>query len=186
MVDSSPLGVERARHLFAHNPEVEVIENLVTAENVNNMLGDHNVPKEVDLFSIDIDSYDFWLLESLDFGICSPRILALEYNPYFGPTRRVTIPNNGLRPDAPKGYHGASLGAMEKLAGEKGYRLVACEDLGSNAFFLRNDLAPPVPGLSAVQAYRPARNRADPFSEEERRIDIYQLIEQLNLPLVEV
>ena len=37
-------------------------------------------------------------------------------------------------------YFGASLTALEKLAREKGYSLVACNYTGVNAFFVRNDL----------------------------------------------
>ena len=37
---------------------------------------------------------------------------------------------------------GASLGAFERLAKRRGYRLVGCIQLGFNAFFLRDDLDP--------------------------------------------
>jgi hypothetical protein len=38
------------------------------------------------LLSIDIDSYDYWILDALT--VCSPRILMLEYNARFGRTGR--------------------------------------------------------------------------------------------------
>jgi len=37
-------------------------------------------------------------------------------------------------------YGGASLPAFNKLAKRKGYRLVGATPLGSNAFFIRNDV----------------------------------------------
>jgi hypothetical protein len=40
-------------------------------------------------------------------------------------------------------YHGASLTALEHLARTKGYVLVGCDSAGTNAFFVREDLAPP-------------------------------------------
>ena len=98
---------------------------------------------EVDLMSIDIDSCDYWLLEALE--ACSPRVLIMEYNALFGPKRAVTLPNAPLPYQRPKGYFGASLAALEKMAAKKGYRLVLCEEKGVNAFFLRNNVAWSIP-----------------------------------------
>jgi hypothetical protein len=57
-------------------------------------------------------------------------------------------------------YFGASLGAYERLAAAKGYRLAHTESCGVNAFFVRGDLA----GAAALPA--PAdvpRRRANYF-----------------------
>ncbi len=42
------------------------------------------------------------------------------------------------------------MGALEELGGEKGYRLVHTELAGVNAFFVREDLAGPLPSGDAV------------------------------------
>ena len=129
----------------------------MSPENINQLLSEHGFTGEVDLLSIDIDSYDYWVLEALT--VVSPRVLVVEYNAGLGAERAVTIPKHATLDDIPKTYRGASLAALEKLARQKGYRLVVCDPTGTNAFFLRDDVAPAVPGVSVAQAFRPAADR---------------------------
>ena len=78
------------------------------------------------------------------------------------------------------------LAAIEKLARRKGYRLVLCEESGINAFFLRNDIAPAIPGLTVEQAYRPWMDKHDVTGLRKKNIDIDEVIRQSGLPLTEV
>lgn len=96
----------------------------------------------------------------------------------------MTIPLSQPIEGTPKGYNGASLAALVALAGKRGYRLVACEEAGVNAFFLRHDTAPEVPGVSTAQAYRPLRGRT--LDEETVTKDIYEVARRHGLPLVDV
>ena len=157
MVDMVPEAIEILRARFAHNPGVVGIAAIVTPENVNQLITAHGFAGEVDLLSIDIDSYDYWVLEAL--SACAPRLLVVEYNAGFGAARAVTIPRDQPLEGAPKAYRGASLAAMEKAARRKGYRLVLCDPSGVNAFFLRNDVAPQVPAVPVAQAFRQAIDR---------------------------
>ena len=93
--------------------------------------------------------------------VVSPRVLVVEYHAGYGAERAVTIPRDVALDDIPKMYRGASLAALEKLARRKGYRLVVCDPTGTNAFFLRDDVAPEVPGVSVATAYRPATDRLE-------------------------
>jgi hypothetical protein len=122
-------------------------------------------------------------LNALD--ACSPKILIVEYNALFGPERRVTVPLGGTTASSPKGYSGASLAALEMVARRRNYRLVVCDDEGSNAFFLRNDVAAHVPGISPSEAFRPFRIRTRLYEDEEQR-DIFAVIRDQGLPLVDV
>ena len=157
MIDVVPEAIELLRARFAHNQGVVALAAAVTPANVNQLITDHGFAGEVDLLSIDIDSYDYWVLEALT--ACTPRLLVVEYNAAFGPTRAVTIPREQSLDDAPKNYRGASLCALEKAAGRKGYRLVMCDPTGVNAFFLRHDVAPDVPAAAPDRAFRPLLNR---------------------------
>lgn len=184
MIDAAPEAVERAARRFGPNPGVKVIQAFVTPQNVNELLAGHGFSGEVDLLSIDIDSIDYWVLEALD--ACSARVLVMEYNAGFGPTRAVTVPNAPVPKQAPKGYSGASLAALEKLASAKGYRLVICEDAGVNAFFLRSDVAPDIPGLSVKQAWRPRTGRFSAVDVAEQEAPAPSQFEEAGFPLVEV
>ena len=184
MVDASRKAIEQAKTTFAFNPGVQAVRAMVTPDTIDALITNHGLAGEVDLLSIDVDSIDYWLLEGVT--TCSARVLIMEYNALFGPARAVSLPNAPRPADAPKGYSGASLAAIEKLARRKGYRLVLCEESGINAFFLRNDVAPEVPGLTVAQAYRPWIDKHDVTGLKEKDIDIDEVVRRSGLPLVEV
>lgn len=93
-----------------------------------------------------MDGIDYWIWTAID--CIRPRVVVLEYNWVWGAERSVTIPyradfvnpNPGGAPNNEHIYYGGSLPAFVKLGREKGYRLVGCEALGFNAFFLRTDV----------------------------------------------
>jgi hypothetical protein len=159
MIDIVPDAIEQLRIRFGHNPGVVGLVAAVSPENINQLLADHGFTGEVDLLSIDIDSYDYWVLEALT--VVSPRVLVVEYNARLGAERAVTIPKHAVLGQIPKVHRGASLAALEKLARSKRYRLVVCDQTGTNAFFLRHDVAPDLPGVSVANAYRPAIDRSN-------------------------
>jgi hypothetical protein len=157
MIDIVPEAIELLRARFAHNPGVIGVAAAVTPANVNQLITDHGFSGDVDLLSIDIDSYEYWVLDALT--ACTPRLLVVEYNAAFGPSHAVTIPRDQSLVGAPKNYRGASLGALEKAARRKGYRLVMCDPTGVNAFFLRDDVAPDVPAAAPARAFRQLADR---------------------------
>lgn len=157
MIDANATAIEIVRRRFHHNPGVVAVAAEVSADNVNDLLAANGFTGDVGLFSLDIDSYDYWVLDAL--RVCAPRILVLEYNAAFGAHRSVTVPRETPLAGAPRWYRGASLAALEQLGRRKGYRLIACENAGVNAFFLRHDVAPQIAGVSAAQAFRPALDR---------------------------
>jgi len=147
MVEGDPAGVERSREWFGEHPDTKIfppkiVHSWITAENVNQLLDGNGVRGEVDLLSLDVDGVDFWLWNAL--SAISPRVIVLEFMNIWGADASVTVP---YRPDFNRhNYHadffGASLPAFVKMGQAKGYRLVGCNRLGYNAFFLRNDIAP--------------------------------------------
>ena len=183
MIDSSVDAIEHLRRRLAINPDVTAVAAMVLPENVNELLTQHGYTGEVDVLSLDIDSYDYWVLEAL--RVCSPRILVTEYNAAFGNERAVTIPYAQPLDGTPKGYHGASLAALVGAARRKDYRLVLCDESGANAFFVRNDLAPELRELPVARAFKPALSRVD-IGEAAPDRDVYRLAAERGLPLVEV
>jgi len=152
MIDGA--GTTRMQQVGRRFPGVAAIDAWVTRENVNDLVTANGFAGEVDLFSLDLDGVDYWIWEALT--AISPRLVILEYNSMFGPTRAVTVPYDAKfdRHRHHTLYYGASLAAWTRLAERKGYRLVAVEPAGINAFFLRNDLAPHIPACDAARAYR--------------------------------
>ena len=117
-----------------------VRSEFVTSENVNGLFAKYRVPRAFDLLSIDVDGNDYWIWKAIR-GY-RPRVVVIEYNIFFGPSVRKTIPHSAdFRWDKTT-YHGASLAALRKLGREKGYTLVHAESYAPNAFFIENGELP--------------------------------------------
>jgi hypothetical protein len=182
MVDVDPDRVARLQRRFA--PAVAVAQARVTRENVNDLIVSHGLAGEIDLLSIDIDGVDYWVWEQLT--VCRPRVVIVEYNPFLGADRSVTVPYepafNRHRFDVPRSaYYGASLPALAKLGARKGYRLVLVEPRGVNAFFVREDIAGDVPALQVGGVPIAPEAIAD-FGPE----GIYPYLDRSGLALVDI
>jgi hypothetical protein len=109
----------------------------ITRENISGLIGEY-FNGEIDLLSIDIDGNDVHILESID--VITPRVIIVEYNGKFPPPINVAQRYDPEYRWNGSDYSGSSLVAITKVADRKGYSLVGCNIIGSNAFFVRNDL----------------------------------------------
>ena len=75
--------------LGANSDRVCLINATVSPDNINQLLRSHDVPVPIDVLSMDIDSYEYWVWKAIDYVI--PRLVVIEYNASFGPERAVTI-----------------------------------------------------------------------------------------------
>ena len=182
MVEIDPGRVAALRRRFS--PAVAVAQAQVTRENVNDLVSSHGCAGDVDLLSIDIDGIDYWVWDSLT--ACRPRVVIVEYNPFLGADRSVTIPYDSAfdrhRFDVPRfAYYGASLPALVKLGARKGFKLALVEPRGVNAFFVREDIAAGIPGLR-VDGVPIAPEAVADFGPD----GIFPFLDRTGLPLVEI
>ncbi len=180
MVDGHSDHMQQVGRRF---PMTTAVAAWITRENVNELITEHGYAGEVDLFSLDLDGNDYWIWEAVT--VSSPRVLILEYNSMFGPDRAVTIPYDAQfdRHRHHSMYYGASLAALTRLNARKGYRLVAVEPAGVNAFFLRNDVATHIPACDPSRAYR-LLEKYDVLMQKGE--DVFRYAAQQGLPLVEI
>lgn len=98
--------------------------------------------KKLDLFSIDLDGNDIYILEELLKNVEQPSVIIAEYNSKFFPPLSFKIkydPNHVWKVDD---YLGASLTEFVKLLDKHSYKLVCCNSgTGANAFFVKNKFA---------------------------------------------
>lgn len=181
MVDASEEAVVRVGEVLCNNTGVKTLQEFVTPENINEIIIQAGF-RDPDLFSLDIDSYDYWVYEAFNM---QPRVVVLEYNALLG-KESVTVPSGQRLQDTPKGYHGASLAALTSSAKRKGYRLVGVDYLGTNAFFVRDDLAPAIPSVSAEVAWRALLNRKAGDGKTRDSDEAIRRIQQAGLPLQHV
>jgi len=152
--------VENSEIFFKSHPDTMIFpptlrKAWITAENVNQVLGESGIIGEIDLLSLDLDGQDYWILKSID--AISPKVIVLEYLDFLGTEKALTVP---YKPDFNRfdfhpDFFGASLPAFVKLCREKGYRLVGVNRYGFNAFFVKNGIEEDsLPEISAAQSFR--------------------------------
>ena len=142
--------------------ELRAACEMITRENINQLLQASGFDEDLGLLSIDVDGIDYWLFDALT--AYSPRILVVEYNSLFGPVRKITVPYDPHFRRREKHYSdlyfGASLAAWNHLASARGYVLVGAESAGVNAFFVRGDLlGDALRAVSVEDAYVASRVR---------------------------
>lgn len=179
LMDANPADAQKARLFYASRPElspgqVDVLPAMVTTDNINPLLAGHAAKGPTDLLSLDIDGNDLWVWRAI--SAIDPRIVVIEYNAAFGPSRSLSVPYDAAFDRFkyhPSGiFHGASLSALAKVGREKGYLLVGCESHGVNAFFVKSEIAAGFVELTPEQAYYPHAWRAARFGSSEAQFEL--------------
>jgi hypothetical protein len=190
VMDASPKNIETIRRDDIHwQHDLQARSAYVTRENINSLLSASGFDPDIGLLSIDIDGNDYWVWEAIE--AMHPRLIICEYNAVFG-CDPATIPYHpGFQRHAAHHsglYFGASLAALAHVGREKGYVLLGCDSSGSNAFFVRSDLASSGVGMDAGAAYvhSHVRQSRDPRGKLtfERGTDRRAII--AHLPVVDV
>ena len=130
-----------SKNLELWKGRLKVLKKAVTPKNINEIINYENFNKDLDLFSIDIDGLDFWVIKELPTNFA--KICIAEYNPLFGSEYEVTVPNieNFNRTN----YHysnlcwGVSLKGLINLMNEKNFVFLGTNNLKNNAFFVNKD-----------------------------------------------
>jgi len=150
LVDGNVKMIKKGREFYWKNHSTYVYPPLlvhawVTRDGVNELIRKNGFEGEIDLLSLDLDGVDYWIWEAIE--IVRPRVVVLEYHDIIGPDRALTVPYSDNFDaykypvtDGTPNFFGASLPAFVKLGTRKGYRLVGCNRLGYNAFFVRRGL----------------------------------------------
>ena len=94
---------------------------------LESLLEKANITEQIDLLSIDIDGNDYYIFESLE--NIRPRVVICEHNP--------TIPAELDLVAEENNYFGCSVSALNRIANEKGYKLIAVTE--TNSFFVLDE-----------------------------------------------
>ena len=143
----------RARRLaraYRNLEGVEARQALVTPANVVGLLREHAVPEDFGVLSLDIDSYDYWVLDAV-LESFRPRVVIAEINEKIPPPVRFVV---GYDPDFRLQHHffGYSIASLEELCARHDYALLALEY--NNAFVAPRELLGSLEPLDAETAYR--------------------------------
>lgn len=121
------------------NININLRQHFLTKENIINVFNQYNVPKHINLLSVDIDFNDFYCLhEILKEYTCD--IIICEYNATHKAheDKIVMYDANGCWDTS--NYFGASLLSLDKLGKMYNYSTVYCNANGVNCFFIHNDI----------------------------------------------
>tara|TARA_X000000950_G_C13878708_1_gene645949 strand:+ start:88 stop:1023 length:936 start_codon:yes stop_codon:yes gene_type:complete len=121
--------------------DLEIIDKKINSENILEVLKIKNVFENLDIFSIDIDGIDYWIIKELPKNFS--KIAIIEYNSVFGNEKSFSVPNvqNFNRSD----YHysnlcfGMSLKAAVEIMEEKNFYFVGVNLMRNNAFFISKE-----------------------------------------------
>jgi len=119
----------------------EVKEHFITAENCVDLLEKYETPTRFDLFVIDIDGNDLYVLEKILKHGFMPQLIVAEFNPIFLPTESKTIAYNPHHTWNSDDYYGFSFAAGVKMAKKYGYVCVFQEN-SLNMYFVKSDFVP--------------------------------------------
>lgn len=135
-IDGDRTVIERGKRFYDRYPDPwnykpVFLCSKVNVNNINQLIGEAGFNGEIDLLSIDLDSYDYWIWQALH--VVMPKVVIIEIDLTHG-LADVVLPYNEKVP----ANNGASAVAMRRLAAEKGYRLVGANSYGHNMIFVHN------------------------------------------------
>lgn len=120
-------------------PEYNLHKEFITAENINKLFDQYNIPHDLDLLSINIDYNDFYIWKAIDVKF-QPKLVVIEYNSTHLPNEDKIVKYRPYFAGDGTNYFGASILALYNLGRSKGYSLIYADEAGMNLFFIRDDL----------------------------------------------
>lgn len=130
-------------HSLKWKNHIELVNEWITPDNINSIIefAEQNM-NSVDIFSLDLDGNDYWILESAN--LSQFKIVVVEYNALFGSSYEVAVPRNDRferhKQHASGLYYGASLKAFVELLEHKGFIFIGTNRSCVNAFFIKKNL----------------------------------------------
>ena len=140
MVEGDPVLSQQCRENFESlNWGLQIVNARVTCDNIQDVITRSSY-KNPDLFSLDIDGIDYYVMkEFLRLGL-RPKIIVVEYNSAFGPEASIAVEYKkdfDIGKEHPKRlYFGASISGWRRFFSRQSYQFVAVDQNGVNAFFV--------------------------------------------------
>tara|TARA_Y100001970_G_scaffold287799_1_gene413350 strand:+ start:578 stop:1459 length:882 start_codon:yes stop_codon:yes gene_type:complete len=183
LIDTSledSLALEKNLNRNFPNSKVRIFTTKVDKKNINDLVIEENSNKKIDFFSLDIDSYDYWILETVDLSRVS--VLCCEYNHWLGGEKKLTIPYDENFKFLDDGIWGASITALVDLLKKKGFSLIAVESSGTNIFFVKNELAKNFEVLTPEKSFKSVGR----FYDQNKKKEIFHNIKKNYHKLIEL
>jgi hypothetical protein len=153
------------------NKEINLHKHFLTEDNICDIFEKYKVPINPGYISIDVDSIDLWLMNSL-LKKYTPSFFSVETNSNIPIDYALTFPKtdeNGWTGDK---IYGASLKALEIVANKYNYQLVYAGIIHisnhCDAFFVKKDLIVNCDGIPKLEDFRFTYSPVHPKCVNER------------------
>jgi hypothetical protein len=121
------------------NISINLRKEFIMKENVVELFTKYNVPKKINVLSVDIDFNDFYCLKEI-LANYQCDIIICEYNAsHLVNEDKIVIYDKNGRWDG-SNYFGVSLLSLTRLCTKYNYSLIYCNKNGVNCFFVNNDI----------------------------------------------
>jgi hypothetical protein len=134
---------------YKHYPQVSAANCVVTPANVCALLTAYDIEREFGVLSLDIDSYDYWVLDAV-LSEFRPRVVVTEINEKIPPPVKFVV-NYDPAFQMTHHFFGYSIQSLAELAARHAYAIIEVEY--NNAFLAPRELEGVRP-LDAATAYR--------------------------------
>src|SRR5437868_13196727 len=138
----------RLARTYRNHSNVFVCRCRVTPQNVVSLLHAYELAPEFGLLSLDIDSYDYWVLDAL-LARFRPRLVVTEINEKIPPPIKFVV-NYDAHFQLQHHFYGYSIASLAELCARHAYALIELEY--NNAFLAPAGVAPA--SLTPEAAYR--------------------------------
>ena len=132
------LKTKVSKNIKLWRADITILEEFISSKNINSILKKYNFDKNIDLFSLDVDGIDYWILKELPKNFS--KIAIIEFNSTFGSEKEITVPYKKNFDRSKYHYsnlcYGASLKAINNIMKKKGFIFIGTNLHRVNAFFV--------------------------------------------------
>jgi hypothetical protein len=138
--------------VYANLPNAQLARTKVTPSNIKALLDSYEVPSDISILNLDIDSYDLYVMKSILLSGFRPKIITMEVNEKIPSGIFFAVHFDDHKTWQSDHFYGCSLDAACSVVKPFGYILFAMNY--NNAIFLRRDLPfNDFPDLDSETAY---------------------------------
>ena len=157
---------------YVNFPNVNLSKCMVTPPNILSLLEANNVPEKFEFLSLDIDGYDYFVLEQI-LGKYRPKLICTEINEKIPPPIKFTVKWDPSYIWGVDHFYGQSISQLHILAAKHQYALVELHY--NSAFLIPIEYSPNV-SLTPEEAYqsgylgKPDRKIKFPWNENMEEV----------------
>ena len=127
-IEGSPVRFAQLSLTYEKFPNVQLVRKYVSSTSISHLATSSGLPKNFDVLNLDIDSFDYHVLESL-LDSFEPKLIVIEWNRSFPPNLFFTVNNDpAIRWDSQSDlFQGASILAFYELLNKFNYKIIGVQ-----------------------------------------------------------